>query len=193
MAHQVSQLFVWFTEKFVEEARTPHAEGEYADQKTGAKTCTCLPEQQQQNNEQEQPFKPCLIQLAWVASDFSCTRIRENHRPRDIACAAPKLAIVEIGKTAKQHAHRDAHHNIVKDAQEIQLVSERYPSNRGQDTQDTAVKAHAAIPHAQKLPADKAIAGKISERARDACIAACIERGIAQSPAKDHAECAIEE
>lgn len=54
------------------------------------------------------------------------------------------------------------------------------------------MKRHAAIPQTQQFPTDKTIARKIGEGAGDAGVPPCIKRRIAQSPADNHPQRAIE-
>jgi len=180
-------LFVGLTEKFVEEAGSAYSHGENARQKSGAEARSGFPEQQHHNDEQQQSFEACLVELAWVTRVLACARVREDHRPWYIGNPAPKLAIVEIGKAAQHHAHRHADGDIVAHPQEIELAAQRHPEHRNTHTNQPAVEAHASIPHAQKLPADKAIAREIGEGRRNTGIAPGVERRISKPPAKDHA------
>lgn len=55
------------------------------------------------------------------------------------------------------------------------------------------MKAHPAIPHAQQLPGDKAVAREAGKGAGNAGLSASIERGISKASAKDYTQRAIEE
>jgi hypothetical protein len=133
-----------------------------------------------------------LIKLAGVACELAGTRIGEDHRPGHIGNPAPKLAIVKVGKAAQQHTHRHARRDVVAHPQEVEVVAPGHKDDRQHNACKAAVKAHASIPHAKKLPADKTIAGEISEGGRDPGITAGIERSVAQTPAKDHTKRTVE-
>lgn len=95
---------------------------------------------------------PRYLASAWV---------REDHRPSNISGPTPQLTIVEIGEATKQHAHRDAHRDVVANSQEIEFVAQRDEHNCEYHADETAMETHAAIPHAQQLPFDPSIARKI--------------------------------
>lgn len=177
-------------EKFVNKARDPHTEGEHPRQQTRTITRAGFPEQQHHDDQQRQPFKARLIQLARVARQI--VGGGENHRPRHIGNAAPQLAIDEIRQPAEQHPHRHADRNIIDHADEVQPIAPRNVSHRRRDTCQTAVERHAPVPQPQQLPRNKAVARKIGKGAGDAGFAAGIEQRITKPPADDHAQRAVE-
>ncbi len=113
--------------------------------------------------------------------------IGEDHAPGDVSWTAPKLTIVEIGKTPQQHSHRNIDRDVIAHPQEAELTLHTDKGDRRQHTEDAAVEAHPTIPKSEQPPGHKAVARKVGPQAR------IVERCVAQAPAKNHAKCAIEE
>ena len=61
-------------------------------------------------------------------------------------------------KPPKHHAHRHAYGNIIAHAQEVEIAAPRHPQHRKRNADQTAMKAHAAVPHPQQLPTDQPVA-----------------------------------
>lgn len=116
----------------------------------------------------------------------------KHHRPLHIGDAAPQLAIDEIGEPSQQHPHRHANRNVIGYPDEAEFALPRDPRHRHGHPGEAAMERHAAIPQPQQFPADEPVARKIGEGAGDAGLSAGIERRIAEPPADNHAQRAIE-
>ena len=177
--------------KLVNESRNSHAQRENSGEQTRAIARAGFPEQQHQDDQQRQPFEPCLIKLAGMA--WQIARAGEHHRPWHAGNAAPQLAIDEIGEPPQQHPHRHADADVIDHPDEVQFVAPCDERHRHRHPGQAAVERHSAVPQPQQFPADKPIARKIGEGARDAGFAAGIKRCVAEPPADNHAQRAIEE
>src|SRR5260370_28259534 len=77
--------------------------------------------------------------------------IREDHRPRDSARPPIKLAIDEIGDTAKEQTDRD------RLGDDVRKGKQRYSTGMGKQddcnghTERAAVEGHPAVPYVKRL------------------------------------------
>ena len=106
----------------------------------------------------------------------------EDHRPGDRAFrhAAPQLAIDEVRQPPEQHAEGHNHGDIVDHPQETEPAAPGHPAHRHHRADQPAVEAHPAVPQLEQF-----------ERVRPQFGA--VERGIAQPPAQDDPQRAVEE
>ena len=115
-----------------------------------------------------------------MARDVPCTTIRENHGPRNVGCAAPKFAIVEVCQPPQHHPHRDIDRDIITHAQERQIAALCHPANRDQHADQAAVKTHPAFPQLEHVE-------RIVPQAR------LVKDRIADPAAQNDTQCAVEE
>ncbi len=118
---------------------------------------------------------------------------REDHCPGHVGDPAPQLGVDEVRKPAEQHPHRHADRHVVDHPDEVQLVAPCDPRHRQRHPRKPAVEAHPPVPQAQQLPRDEALAREVGEGARDAGLPAGVEQRVADAPAENHPERAVEE
>lgn len=116
----------------------------------------------------------------------------EHHRPRHVGGPAPQLAIDEVGQPPEQHPHRHADRDIIDHADEVEFVAPGDPGHCHRHAHQPAVERHAAVPQPQQFPRDETIAREIGKGGRNARRAPGIKRRIAQPPADDDAQRAVE-
>ena len=174
------QMRIGFAEKLHQEPAQPHADGEDADKEARAIARWRLPEHGQQQQPEQQAFEARLVQLAGMARQL--VRIgREDHRQREAAFdrASVKLAIDEIRQPPEHIGERDIDRDVIGDAEPVETAAPGDPGNRDQYADDPAVEAHPAFPQLEHIRAGEQLG--------------LVEGRIAESPAENHPERAIEE
>ena len=168
---------IGLAEEFVDEARDRNADREHADEEAGTIAGAGIPEQRQQDRDHQRAFERRLIELARVPREAE--RIgREHHRPAHIGGAAIQFAVHEIGEPAEHHPERHVDRDIIAHAQPVQPAAPGDPGDRDQHADDTAMEAHPPGPQFEQSEA--------AEQVR------LVERGIAQPPAQDDPQRAVE-
>ena len=105
----------------------------------------------------------------------------EDHGPRDIGRASPKLAVDEIAEASGGEADRDQGRGEIANIQEAFVIFPCKQPQGEEHAEKTAVKGHAALPDIEQTP----------RRCEEGV--ELIEQHRADPPAHDHAQGAIED
>ena len=134
-----------------------------------------------QDREEQEALERDLVELRRMARERLAIDLREPHAPRHVGRPAGQLAVDEIADAPRREPGWNQRRDEIHRGEPAALAHRAEDRDRDEHADEAAVEAHAARPDLQDLQRMAQVMFRL------------VEEDVAQAPAEDHAEHAVEE